>query len=245
MKTVVLVSNSRHAVSRRPALTRLEAQAAGLAAGLGGMVRGLHAGPSDRQLREAMGHGLPEADWLELAEGVDPVPALIDHLKAQRPDIVIAGRRGEGTGDTGLVPYALAEALDMPIVADAVALSPGTEPGTLLVEQALKKGARRRLVLRLPVLVTIHPLAPAPSPFAFAAARRGTIRHERVETAGLPAGEASPFVERPYRARPKMMRQAGAGQSGEKTVLVGPTPEEAAERILAFLEDNGIRRYGA
>ena len=225
MKTVVLVSNSRHAVSRRPALTRLEAQAAGLAAGLGGMVRGLHAGPSDRQLREAMGHGLPEADWLDLADGVDPVPALIDHLKAQRPDIVIAGRRGEGTGDTGLVPYALAEALDMPIVADAVALSPGTEPGTLLVEQALKKGARRRLVLRLPV--------------------RGTIRHERVETAGLPAGEASPFVERPYRARPKMMRQAGAGQSGEKTVLVGPTPEEAAERILAFLEDNGIRRYGA
>ena len=125
MKTVVLVSNSRHAVSRRPALTRLEAQAAGLAAGLGGMVRGLHAGPSDRQLREAMGHGLPEADWLDLADGVDPVPALIDHLKAQRPDIVIAGRRGEGTGDTGLVPYALAEALDMPIVADAVALSPG------------------------------------------------------------------------------------------------------------------------
>ncbi|SMC93218.1 electron transfer flavoprotein beta subunit [Fulvimarina manganoxydans] len=245
MKTVVLVSGARHPVSRRPALTRLEAQAASLAAKLGGTVRGLHAGPSDDQLREALGHGLGEADWLEIEDRVDPVPALIDHLKAAAPDIVIAGRRGEGTGDTGLVPYALAEALDMPIIADVVGVSPGAGSGTVSIEQALKKGARRRLVVQLPVLVTIHPLAPPPSPFAFAAARRGTIRHERIEATGLPTAKPSPFVERPYRARPKMMRQAGAGQAGEKAVLVGPTPEEAAERILAFLEDNGIRRYSA
>ncbi|MCQ0986670.1 adenine nucleotide alpha hydrolase family protein [Jiella marina] len=240
MKSVVLLSDARHPVSGRAVLSRLEAQAIGLGTALGGTLTGLHAGDCEDGVQESLGHGLSALDILSLPPEADPVSALTDFLKAQKADLILAGRRGEGGFDSGLLPYALAEALGLPILADAVALTPGEATDTLVVDQALAKGARRRVTVRLPALVTVHPLAPAPLPFAFGAMRRGTIRRHVAEAADA---STDPVEERPYRARPKLMRTSSATASAEN-LHVGPEPEEAARLILDYLESNGIRRYG-
>ncbi|MCB8838377.1 electron transfer flavoprotein subunit beta [Aurantimonas sp. VKM B-3413] len=259
MRIVVLLSAGRHRVSGRPSLPGVEAQAIALAAaladageaGTGGerppsamSFSGLHAGPGDEGIADAFGHGLEAIDRLEIAEGADPLPALARHLKEHPAELILAGRRAEGGEDTGLLPYALAEALGLPILSDVTAIAAADEPGALRFDQALPKGAKRRVTLRLPAIVTVHPLAPAPAPFVFARARRGVVR----TLSGLPAPvAASPFAEKPHRARPKLMRSAAAGsgaadEAGDK-LHVHPDPQEAARLILDHIERIGIRRY--
>ena len=257
MRIVVLLSAGRHRVSGRPSLPRVEAQAIALAAALAGTdgagkggerqpsamsLSGLHAGSGDEGMADAFGHGLAAIDRLEIADGADPLPALARHLKDHPAEMILAGRRAEGGEDTGLLPYALAEALDLPILSDVVAIDAVGEPGVFRFDQALPKGAKRRVTLRLPAIVTVHPLAPAPAPFVFAKARRGVVR--TLPGLSEPAA-ASPFEERAYRARPKLMRSAGSGAAGEAgdKVHVQPDPEEAARLILDHLERIGIRRY--
>lgn len=252
MRIAVLLSAGRHAVSGRPSPVPVELQAIRLAVDLGAEVTGLHAGPDAAPLADALGHGLPRLVHWQLNETDDPAPSLIEALREGAFDLVLAGRAGQGGEDTGLLPYALARALGLPLVADAAALAPGPQPGTLTVEQALPRGARRRLVVRLPALVTVHPAAPAPLPFAFAAARRGTVETRP----GIAARRAAPEVEeRPYRPRPKLIARAAAGASaaerlkaatqaasGGGRLLVDPLPEEAAREILAHLKEIGVLR---
>ncbi|MEF2071885.1 electron transfer flavoprotein subunit beta [Consotaella aegiceratis] len=240
MKAVVLLSAGRHPVSGKPVLPRLEAQAIALAAGIKGQTSGLHAGAGTTGVADALGHGLERIDWLAIAADADPVPALAAHLRDVRPDLIFAGRRGQGGEDTGLLPYALADALGLPILADVVASGPANEPGAMRFDQALPKGAKRRVTMRLPALVTMHPLAPAPMPYAFARARRGVLcRKDGVSIVPPPTS----FEERPHRARPKLMRRAGAASEDGAGVIVDPGPEEAARLILDHLEKLGIRRF--
>lgn len=217
-----------------------------------GETRGLHAGPDATPVRDALGHGLARLDHLRVAGGVDPVEALVADLTRTHPALILAGRRGQGGEETGLVPYLVAQRIGYPLIPDVVALRPGTAPQTMEVEQALAKGARRRLVVRLPFVASVHPAAPAPRPFAYAPMRRGrVIAHDGA--AGTPI-VASEIEARPFKPRPKLMRGApagasaaerlmaatGAGDSGGADVLVDPDPELAARTILAYL-----RRVGA
>lgn len=247
MKVVVLLSAGLHPVSGRPVLPRIEAQAIALAQGLervGAEVCGLHAGPEAGLPREALGHGLSRLVHRESPAGADPVPALAAALAEAVPDLVLAGRRGEGGEDTGLVPYLLAETLGLPLVADLVAIEGlDAAPPAARFEQIVSGTTRRRFTRRLPVLATVHPRAPDPLPFAFARMRRGTV--ERLDGA-VAETHRDGFEERPYRLRPKLMRRAGPGASApaSETVIVDPTPEEAARLILDHLERLGIRRFG-
>lgn len=250
MKIAVLLSAGRHKVSGRPAPVPVELQALRLAVDLGGAVTGLHAGPEIGPLTDALGHGLGHLVHLRTPAETDPTAALTAALEAGGYDLILAGRAGQGGEDSGLLPYTLARALGRPVLADAAALALGAEPGTLSVEQALGRGARRRLVVRLPALVTVHPAAPAPLPFAFAGVRRG-----HVETQEIVSTSAAPRAvdERPYRPRPKLIAKAAAGASaaerlkaatvaasGGGKLLVDPAPEDAAREILAHLRALGL-----
>ncbi|MCS0503927.1 electron transfer flavoprotein subunit beta [Ancylobacter mangrovi] len=252
MNVAVLLSAGRHPVSGQPCPVPVEMQAIGLGHALGAEMTGLHAGPASETIADALGHGLARLVHLKIGEADDPLASLVAALGAEKPALILAGRVGQGGEDSGLLPYALARALGLPVVADASALREGPEPGTLLVEQALPKGARRRLVVRLPALVTVHPAAPAPLPFAYAARRRGVVE----ERAGIasPRGERA-IEERAYRPRPKLIAKSAAGASaaerlkaateaasGGGRVLVDPPPEEAAREILAHLRDIGVLR---
>jgi len=252
MRIAVLLSAGLHPVSGRPCPVPVELQAVRLAVDLGGEIDGLHSGPDAAILRDALGHGLPRLDHIALPEGSDPLPSLAAKLREIGPTLILAGRVGQGGDDTGTLPYALARALGLPIIADAVALVPGSENGTLMVEQALPKGARRRVVVRLPAVVTVHPAAPAPLPFAFGVARRGMI--ETVPGVEAPRPDSS-IEQRPYRKRPKLIATSAAGASAADRLkaatetastggklLVNPEPSEAAREILAHLRSIGVVR---
>lgn len=250
MKIVVLLSAGRHPVSGGAALPRMEAQAIRLTTALGEAI-GLHAGPDADAVREALGLGLTHIEHIALGEHLDPVPALSARLAAMAPDLVLAGRRGQGGPESGVVPYALAEALDLLLIPDVVAVSGGAK--TLTFDQSLGRGALRRVAVRGPVLATVHPDAAAPLAYAFGKARRGTI--ERVDTAAVANVPEAVVEERPYRRRPKLVKGAPTGGSAAERLkaatgeggsaakgrlLVEPDPEQAAREILAYLRQIGV-----
>ena len=261
LRACVLLSAGRHPVSGRPAPVRAEAQATALALALGALVRGLHAGGDGTAVADHLGHGL---EAIEVAAGsaeADPLPALMAALSRTPADLLLMGRRGLGGDDSGLLPYRLAAALGLPIVADAVAIDrePG-RPNVLAVDQALPRGARRRVRVTLPAVVTVHPAAPPPRPFAFAAVRRGRLVPLAIEAGALavlpatvPAGASLSLEERPWRRRPRLIAGAStAGTAAERLkaatevaggggrLLVDPDPAEAAREILAFLHGIGV-----
>lgn len=255
MRIAVLLSAGLHPVSGAPVLPRVEAQAIRMAAGLGAPseIVGLHAGPEAAAVAEALGQGLDRIEHVAIAAGDDPVPALAARLAARAPDLILAGRRSQGGDESGLVPYALARALAIPLVSDVVAAA--SEPdGTLRLDQSLGRGALRRLQVRGPVVVTCHPDAPAPLAYAYGRARRGTVAPLTV----APAAHRAPALaveERPYRRRPKIVKGAPAGGSAAERLkaatgeggaassgrlLIDPDPEEAAREILAYLRQIGV-----
>ncbi|MCP1200782.1 electron transfer flavoprotein subunit beta [Notoacmeibacter sp. MSK16QG-6] len=242
MKAVVLISKGRHPVSGRAVLLRLEAQAIALARTLDPQCRGVHAGPDVEGVSDALGHGLDGLDFLVIGEAADPVPALASYLLKNPPDVIFAGRRGQGGEDTGLFPYLLSDALSLPLLNDVVSASPSANPGTARFDQTLTKGAKRQVTLRLPAIITVHPNAPAALPFAYAKAIRGSVdRHEGLSVAKSPSN----LEERPHRFRPKLMRQAGSGVTSGEGVILDPDPDDAARMIIDHLEKLGVREFGS
>jgi electron transfer flavoprotein beta subunit len=248
MRAVVLLSAGLHPVSGRPAPVLVEAQAVRLALALGAEVMGLHAGAEEGSVRDHLGRGLHEIALVPLPAGGDPLPMLVEALHAASPDLVLAGRRGSGGSDSGLLPYRLAHALSWPVAADAAALS--RDGNGLAVEQALPRGMRRRVRLGLPCVVTVHPAAPPPLPFAFAAARRGRVaRHPGV---AAPRFLPEEMEERPYRRRPRLLGAVPGGSAADRLkaateaassggqLLVNPPPGIAAAEILVFLRRVGV-----
>jgi electron transfer flavoprotein alpha subunit len=254
MRAVALLSVGRHPASGRARAACCDAQAIGLAAGLGAEVFGLHAGPDETPIRDYFGHGLIRAGMLSVSHRSDPVPALVATLMADPPDLVVAGRRSESGAGTGMVPYAVAAALGWPTVADAVAARSVEHEGeaVLEVEQALARGQRRSILVHLPAVVVVHPIARPPQPFAFAAARRGRLDCRP----GIAVEEMALEVsEKPYRPKPRLiagaktsgsvadrLKTATEAATGSGTLLVDPDPDMAAEKILAFLTRIGVRR---
>jgi len=254
MRAVALLSVGRHPASGRARAACCDAQAIRLAASLGAEISGLHAGPDETPIRDYFGHGLVRAGVLSVSHRSDPVPALVAALTADPPNLVVAGRRSEGGIGTGMVPYAVAMALGWPIVADAVAARPVEHEGepALEVEQAMARGQRRLITVRLPAVVMVHPIARPPQPFAFAAARRGRLDCRPGIAVEEMAFEVS---EKPYRPKPRLivgaktsgsvadrLKTATEAATGSGTLLVDPDPDMAAKKILAFLTRIGVRR---
>jgi N,N-dimethylglycine/sarcosine catabolism electron transfer flavoprotein subunit beta len=249
---VVLLSAGRHGASgaARPVPVELQAIALGLAlaAERAGSVSGLHAGAPDPAIEDALGHGLGAITVLRIGAEDDPVPALAAEIAARAPDLLLAGRRGLGGADSGLLPYRLARACGFPIAADAVAIAQqdARQGARLAVTQFLPRGARRRLLLSLPALVTVHEAAPAARAFVYRARLAGRIE-EKPGVGGVPAVRV-PVEIRPYRARPRLIGDGGAGGSAEERLraatetrsaggrlMVDPDPDAAAAAILDYV----------
>lgn len=246
----VLVSIGRHPVSGRARRADADARAVELALGIpGANVRLLHAGdPGEPALRDYLGMGASAMTVLRTAPEADPVPALVAHLKVARPHIVLMGARAEGGEDSGLVPYLVAQALEMPLVPGIVSLSLAGERAEML--QGLPRGRRRSLAAKLPLVATVPVMAPAPRMSAFGLARRGMIE---VKESNAVADEArAAWSEGPARRRPKrikVMKAASAADrvravtemaAGKGKVLQNVSPEEAAKAIFDYLVAEGI-----
>ncbi|MGH6960474.1 MAG: electron transfer flavoprotein subunit beta, partial [Dongiaceae bacterium] len=117
----VLVSVGRHPASGRARRADRDARALELALRLSPPAKPhvIHAGdPHEPALQDYLGMGIDSLTVLDLPPEADPIPALIEHLKSLRPQLVLAGAAAEAGECSGLVPYALAQAIDAALAAD-------------------------------------------------------------------------------------------------------------------------------
>ncbi|HUC18223.1 MAG TPA: electron transfer flavoprotein subunit beta [Acetobacteraceae bacterium] len=235
MKILVLLSAGRHFASGAPRPVPVELQAIALGRALvddqGGSVSGLHAGRVDPSVADALGHGLDDITVLCIGAEDDPLPALAAEIMACAPDLVLAGRRGLGGSDSGLLPYRLARSCARPIAADAVSIAPQGE--RIGVVQFLPGGRRRRVELKIPAVVTVHEAAPPARNFVYRARLAGTI--EEKPGAGAPAAWMA-IEARPYRARPRLIGEGGMGGSAEERLRAATETRSVGGRLMVHPE---------
>ncbi|WP_176493653.1 electron transfer flavoprotein subunit beta [Cobetia sp. 5-25-4-2] len=226
----------------------------------------------DQALRGYLGMGLesltlvtPDSLQAEPLTAVDPQaaaadqpvidvwPLLVTRLKQAAPQLVVCGGQSETGEGSGLLPHLLAESLGWPLVEGIVAIE-SCDGAHLTALQALPRGQRRRLRVKLPALVSVDAAAPAARQSAFAQARRG-------ELASLASGElahdavAETFAIAPARKRPKRLKRikatsardrfkaaAAKAEGGSGKRLEGVSAEEGAAEILKLLREEGVLR---
>lgn len=179
-----LISAGRHPVSGAPRSCRGDAIAMAIGRSLvGDALRVVHAGAEpEPSLQDYLALGARNIEVLPVQANGDVVAALAAHLKGV--DIILTGVRAELGAGSGLLPYALARALERPIVANVleakVANSAASGAG-VEIHQFLPKGQRRRVGCRLPLVIAVHPLSP--QKLAYAYARRLSGRIEAISSA--------------------------------------------------------------
>lgn len=251
-----LVSIGRHPASGRARRAGQDARALEMALGVAAAIV-VHAGAVDADgeaaLRGYLGMGIDALDLLDQPAIADAVPALAEHLRRRGVGLVFTGSRAEVGESSGLLPYLLAERLGWPVVAGVAAVeSLAADSVTLL--QALPRGQRRRVSVRLPCVIGVDDAAPAPRQSAFAAARRGRI--ERIPVADPVLDDAaSDWETAPARKRPRRLKLVRASSARERfraaaakaesaggRVLTDVSPEQGAEAIYQLLREEGVLR---
>lgn len=180
----VLVGTRIHPVSQRPCRCPADSAAVALALGLGLPVRMLSAGHiPDSVARDylATGAGLIEIVSIGNEHDHDAQPpaaqlsallsTLLPHL--QSSDWVLTGARAQPGQGTGLLPYALAAALNRPMLSDVLAIEPDAAGWT--ITQSLPRGARRRLRVQAPAVLAMAAATAAQPRHSFAAALAGRM----------------------------------------------------------------------
>ncbi|OAJ63816.1 drug:proton antiporter [Paraburkholderia ginsengiterrae] len=262
MKIAVLVSVGRHPVSGTARYSRNDAAALTMALSLArthhATLDVLHAGdPSNPALKDYLALGAGSVEVLEIAAATPDLQADTAALLAARLrgyDLVLTGTRAEGAFDSGMLPYRVANALNMPLVGAAVDVT--LSDGGAQVRQFMPKGLRRRVEVQLPALIAVHPLANAAPTYAYARLREGTIRPvatQATQTANRPddlAWTVSPVTAKPVRlaaaekrsGHARMLSATTTESRGGSVVIEGSSVEKA-QVILAYLREHQLVDY--
>ena len=253
----VLVAARHHAVSGRPVRSRADAAAAALALGVSGAVRLLTAGPlPDAVARDYLALGAPLLEVLECGEDADIAARLLPALR----DVpwVLAGTRSEaehGTGSTGILPYALAAALQRPVVADVLGIQ--AEDSAWIVTQALPKGARRRLRVQAPAVLVVSAAASPTLRHSLADAMAGRIVRKPLQATQPSSAPAStPVGQRVAGSKRRKLLEARTQQSGHArmlgaiespstggAVLQAGDPHTKAQAVLDYLRTHSLVHF--
>ncbi|ATV15756.1 electron transfer flavoprotein subunit beta [Pseudomonas avellanae] len=254
VQIISLVSVGAHPTSGRARRAEQDARAVELGLQLvGDNLQVLHAGnPEEPALRAYLGMGLSELHVLEQPDGADALAALTDYIRNSGAQMVLAGSQAETGEGSGMLPFLLAEGLGWPLVT-GLAQVESLSNGIALVLQALPRGQRRRLKVRLPFLATVDNAAPAPRQSAYGPAQRGLIEIEQVEDVAdelCTAQSLHPAKPRPKRLKvikaksgaDRMKAATAKASGGNGQVLKGVNAEESAAAILKLLIEEGVVR---
>jgi electron transfer flavoprotein beta subunit len=254
LNIVALVSVGAHPTSGRSRRAEQDARAVELGLRLAGQnLQLLHAGdPQAEALRGYLGMGLEQLDVLAQPEGADALPLLVDYLQGSRTQLVLTGSQAETGEGSGMLPFLLAERLGWPMVVGLAEVEK-VENGVAQVLQALPRGQRRRLKVRLPCVASVDNAAPVARQSAFGPARRGQIEaHEVtvVDDSLLAGASLQPAKPRPKRLKvikaktgaERMKAATAKASGGGGQVLKDVSPQEGAEAIFKLLIEEGVLR---
>lgn len=257
LNVTVLVSIGRHPLTARTRRADQDARAVEMALTLeSASVSLLHAGQQDSENEEAirgyLGMGIDSIDLIEQRPQADVIPVLAKALRTSAPQLVLTGTRAETGEASGVTPYLLAEALGWPIITGLAAVEK-IEQGVATVLQALPRGKRRRLRIRLPAIATVDSSAPPARQSAFGPAKRGELDlHQEPSAIDDPLGtwHIQPARKRPKRlkivksssARDRFKAAAAKAEGGSGQTLTDVTPEQGAEAIFKLLKEEGVLR---
>jgi electron transfer flavoprotein beta subunit len=254
LHVISLVSIGAHPTSGRPRRAEQDARAVELGLQLAGdNLHVLHAGNAEEPaLRAYLGMGLSELHVLDQPEGADALPGLVDYIRESGVQVVLAGSQAETGEGSGMLPYLLAEKLGWPLVVGMAEVE-SMNNGTAQVLQALPRGQRRRLKVRLPFLATVDNAAPKPRQSAYGPAQRGVLDVEQIDVVIdelFTGAELSPAKPRPKRLKvikaksgaDRMKAATAKASGGGGQVLKGVSPQEGAAAILKLLVEEGVVR---
>lgn len=260
LNIAVLISQGQHPVSGRARRAHQDACALELAMSLNeslpqslhGKVSAIHAGdPEQSALRDYLGMGIDGLTVLNQTEEDDALSVLYPYLSEQQPDILLTGVRAEYGEGSGLLPYLLAERLGWPLVT-GIAVIESIDNGEASLLQALPRGQRRRLRVKLPFVASVESAAAEPRQIAFAKARRGNI--VRLTPATEADQERAEWTLSAAKSRPKRLKvstaktaadrlkQATAKAQGGKGQIIRNDPQAAAKAIYDLLVEEGVLR---
>lgn len=254
LNIITLVSVGAHPTSGRARRAEQDARAVELGLRLaGGQLQVLHAGdPQEEALRAYLGMGLGEMAVLEQPPGADALPALTDYLRHAGAQLVLTGSQAETGEGSGMLPFLLAEQLGWPLVVGLAEVEK-IENGLAQVLQALPRGQRRRLKVRLPFIASVDNAAPAARQSAFGPARRGQL--QACEVAIVDDSLLAEAQLQAARPRPKRLKVIKAKTGAERMkaatakaaggggqVLKEVSPQAGAEAIFKLLVEEGVLR---
>ncbi|WP_210712902.1 electron transfer flavoprotein subunit beta [Pseudomonas sp. MWU349] len=251
---ISLVSIGAHPTSGRPRRAEQDARAVELGLQLAGdKLQVLHAGDvAEPALRAYLGMGLEQLHVLEQPAGADALPILTQYLRDAGVQVVLTGSQAETGEGSGMLPFLLAENLGWPLVVGLAQIE-SLADGVAHVLQALPRGQRRRLKVRLPFLATVDNAAPKPRQSAYGPARRGVLQADQVvvvEDELFTGSSLQPAKPRPKRLKvikaksgaDRMKAATAKASGGTGQVLKGVSPEAGAEAILKLLIEEGVVR---
>jgi electron transfer flavoprotein beta subunit len=254
LNVLCLVSIGAHPTSGRARRAEQDARAVELGLRLAGeQLQVLHAGNAEEEaLRAYLGMGLSELSVLQQPDGADALPVLFDYLQESGAQLVLTGSQAETGEGSGMLPYLLAERLGWPLVVGLAEVEK-VENGVAQVLQALPRGQRRRLQVRLPFLASVDNAAPTARQSAFGPARRGTLWADEVQVLDDDLLASASF--QPARPRPKRLKVIKAKTGAERMkaatakaaggggqVLKDVSAQEGAEAIFKLLLEEGVIR---
>ncbi|MBD8476240.1 electron transfer flavoprotein subunit beta [Pseudomonas sp. CFBP 8770] len=253
-KVITLVSIGAHPTSGRPRRADHDSRAVELGLQLAGDdLQVLHAGDAaEPALRAYLGMGLQQLHVLEQPQGADALPALCDYLQAAGAQMVLTGTQAETGEGSGMLPFLLAEKLGWPLIVGLAEVE-SIDNGVAQVLQALPRGQRRRLKVRLPLLATVDNAAPKPRQSAYGPAQRGRLPVDEVEVINdelFDSAELQPAKPRPKRLKvikaksgaDRMKAATAKASGGGGQVLKGLSAEEGAQAVLKALIEEGVVR---
>ena len=253
LRVAVLVSIGRHPSSGRS--RRAEQDARALELGLAIAPTALevvHAGnPSSDALRDYAGMGVESLRVLEQDAGSDAVAALSEYLNVEFPDLILTGVRAESGEGSGMLPFLLGEKLGLPVVTRIAEItSVGEEYAELL--QALPRGQRRAVRVRLPFIASVDMAASAPRQSAYGPAQRAGINSEDRGIHLLDEARAA-WSEAPARKLPKRLKVVKAKTAADRfkaatakstgdggRVMSNESAQEKAKAIFDLLLEEGV-----